>query len=163
MKTSQSQTHDKHFVRRSADAEWIGFSPTSKTRFFDEGGPGIPDLYEDIGARGDSPPLHSHPWPSWEIVLEGKVRVQIGDEEVYLEAGDSIYVPPNVPHTVVIESETARCVGLNMSDGRFPRLQTGAVDIMSTPGDPDMARLAKHAASLEVTLLGPPIQPKTKL
>jgi quercetin dioxygenase-like cupin family protein len=47
---------------------------------------------------GASVPLHSHPHEQVGIVLEGGVRMVIGEHAETIGPGDLYVVPPNVPH-----------------------------------------------------------------
>ena len=49
----------------------------------------------------DAPP-HSHPHEQLATVIEGRVIVQIGDEEKQIGPLEGYRVPPNVPHKVTI-------------------------------------------------------------
>jgi quercetin dioxygenase-like cupin family protein len=43
--------------------------------------------------------LHQHPDAEHSLMLiEGKVRALVGDQEVILEKGDFLSIPPSVPH-----------------------------------------------------------------
>lgn len=42
--------------------------------------------------------LITHPGQEFNYVVEGTIMVQIGDEQVILEEGDSIYFDPTIPH-----------------------------------------------------------------
>ncbi len=148
-------------VERVASTSVIEFGPTSTFRFIAPGGPGLPDFYEERDQRGDSAPLHSHPWPSWELVIEGEIRVVVGDDEHVLGTGDAIYVPPDVPHTYVVESETAHLVGMNLSSGRFESLQRKAGSLFNEDRVPDIEAVMALAAEHDVDVLGPPLSPKS--
>jgi mannose-6-phosphate isomerase-like protein (cupin superfamily) len=149
-------------VDRAGSQSVIDFGPTSTFRFIASGGPGLPDLYEERDQRGDSAPLHSHPWPSWELVIEGEIRVVVGEDEHVLGTGDAIYLPPDVPHTYVVESETAHLIGMNLSNGRFESLQRQAAPLFNGDGAPDMEAVIALAAEHDVDLLGPPLSPKSR-
>jgi mannose-6-phosphate isomerase-like protein (cupin superfamily) len=138
---------------------WFDFTPTSRYSFVSEGGPGVPEFFEEVSPRGDGPPLHRHPWPTWEVVVSGTVRVQIEGVDHVVTAGGAIYTPPGVAHTYVVESEEAHLIGVGMSEGRFHHLQTHAAPLFAAEGGPDMAAVAVLAASCEVELLGPPLEP----
>ena len=58
-------------VQNHEDRSWIGFSPTSRFSFVSEGSPDAPEFFEEHSQRGDGPPMHRHPWPTWEIVVAG--------------------------------------------------------------------------------------------
>ena len=48
---------------------------------------------------GGTVPLHTHPHEQLGIVLEGAVRMVIGDQEETIGPGDLYVIPPNVPHS----------------------------------------------------------------
>jgi quercetin dioxygenase-like cupin family protein len=146
-------------VRGPDERTWIGLTPTSRFSFVTEGGEGGPEFFEERSGRGDGPPLHRHPWPTWEIVLSGEVRVQIDGVDHLVPAGGTIYTPPGAAHTYVVESDEAHLVGIGLSEGRFHRLQTQAPPLFAAEGGPDMAAVAALAASCDVDLLGPPLEP----
>jgi mannose-6-phosphate isomerase-like protein (cupin superfamily) len=144
-------------VQRGATAERVPFGPTDSIRFMADGGPGLPEFYEERAGRGDGPPLHSHPWPSWELVLEGRIRFVVDGDTHVLVAGDSIYIPPEVPHAYVVESDTAHAVGIGLSGGRFPSLQRKAAPLMATEGGPPMDEVMALAGEHDTAILGPPL------
>jgi len=47
---------------------------------------------------GKRPPLHSHPHTQSSYIISGKFEMHAGDKVQMLQAGDSYYVEPNVPH-----------------------------------------------------------------
>lgn len=49
-------------------------------------------------AESDRPELVVHKGHEFNFVLEGKLRVRIGEKDYYLREGDSIYFDPSVPH-----------------------------------------------------------------
>jgi len=89
-------------------------------------------------------------------VLNGRFKVQIGDETFRLEEGGFAYLPSGVPHAF-----------LNLTDGE------GEVVVVYTPGgghrfyeelgpltrngSPDRATVAALFEKYEMTLLGPPL------
>lgn len=44
---------------------------------------------------------HSHPWEHEIFVLEGMVKICVGNEEYELGPGEAIYIPPNKDHSYV--------------------------------------------------------------
>lgn len=64
---------------------------------------------EQLLARGDSPPLHVHDREDEVFhVLEGEIRLRVGEAEVTAQAGDTVVGPRGVPHSFRVESEQAR-------------------------------------------------------
>lgn len=147
-------------VIRADDARSCSLSPGSRMTF-PFAGDGHPELVVERAVRGDAPPQHRHPWASWEVVIEGAVRVVIGGEEHLLGPGDAIYTPPHVAHGYVVESERALIVGLNGEGTRFMNLQTQAEGLFRAPGGPNMPEVLKLASSHGVEVLGPPLTPRS--
>ena len=59
-------------------------------------------------------PEHSHPHEQAGLVLEGKLRLRIGDEERELAPGDAFIIPSHVVHSGVVTEDafstsSARC------------------------------------------------------
>ena len=62
---------------------------------------------------GSDFPLHAHPQEQITIVEEGQLRVRIDQEEICLQQGEMISIPPQVHHaTFVPGSERARAINL---------------------------------------------------
>src|SRR2546423_15520140 len=63
-------------------------------------------VLELTGAPGDMPPLHVHPHDDEGFyVLEGALRLHVGDDVVHLQPGGFALAPRGVPHVYVVESE----------------------------------------------------------
>lgn len=116
--------------------------------------------------EGDSPPLHVHHRED-EIfhVLEGIVRVRVGDEEHLLYSGDTAVGPKGVPHTYRVESSEGARV-LVMTPGEdfegFVRDvgRPASRRALPDPGELDpvtLTRLADAAGRRFISLVGPPL------
>lgn len=131
----------------------------------DAGADGI-TLIESLAPEGDSPPLHVHGTEDELFhVLEGTMRVRLGDEELVLEAGESVLAPKGVPHTYRVESPRARCLVVTTS-GDFERFVRAASRAAEAPGLPEPAgpptpeqveALTELAARSSITFVGPPL------
>jgi quercetin dioxygenase-like cupin family protein len=119
-------------------------------------------LVELTGAPGDAPPLHVHPHDDEGFyVLEGALRVHVGDQVHHLGPGDFALGPRGVPHVYVVESERpARW--LATSNGGFDRfiLEVGepaeALTLPPEPHIPAPEELAATASRHGIEILGPP-------
>jgi len=68
------------------------------------------NLVEMSGELG----LHKHPDADHSLmILEGKVRAQVGEKMIELEKGDFISIPANVPHKYWSITETALLVSMD--------------------------------------------------
>jgi quercetin 2,3-dioxygenase len=57
--------------------------------------------------KATGPPIHIHPdFDETFYVTKGEVKFKVGDENLLLKAGDSIFIPRNVPHAFTIISDT---------------------------------------------------------
>lgn len=66
---------------------------------------------------GEGANAHSHPHEQIVVVLKGRVRARVGDEEQELGPGSGFHVPPNLPHgvTALEDAEVLSCK--NLIDG----------------------------------------------
>lgn len=66
---------------------------------------------------GQGPGLHRHPYPETWIVLEGEVRITIGEQEFVATAGDTATAPADTWHRfVAIGTSRLRMVCIHASD-----------------------------------------------
>jgi mannose-6-phosphate isomerase-like protein (cupin superfamily) len=123
-------------------------------------------LIESWAREGDSPPLHIHHTED-EIfhVIEGELRVRLGDEELVVGAGETVLAPRGQAHTYRVESPRARWLAIT-TRGDFERM----VRALSRPaerselpepsGPPTPEQLDALAAACRdsgIELVGPPL------
>ncbi|WP_211658922.1 cupin domain-containing protein [Phytoactinopolyspora halophila] len=72
--------------------------------------------------KGEGAEPHQHPHEQIVVVIRGRIRARLGDEERDLGPGSGFHVPPNVPHgvTALDDSEVLSCK--NLVDGRGHRI-----------------------------------------
>ncbi|CAN5623722.1 hypothetical protein BH20ACT2_BH20ACT2_15040 [soil metagenome] len=147
----------KPLVTRGEDALTFTTAPTDVMAFLATGDENSPDIYVERLAPGDGPPLHRHPWVTWEVVVEGRLRALVGDDTFELGPGDLLYTPPDVPHTfMAIGEDMAQVVGVNWPGG-FHRLMADLAPLFQVPGPPDFAAIAAASARHGAEILGPPL------
>lgn len=148
---------DIAIVTRGADALTYTTTPTDVMRFLLPGDQESPDVMVARMAPGDGPPLHRHPWMSWDVVVEGAIRALVGEETYELGPGDLLFTPPNVPHTFMAIGETeTQMVGMNWPGG-FHRLYADLDALFHAEGPPDFAAMAAAASLYGAEILGPPL------
>jgi quercetin dioxygenase-like cupin family protein len=110
-------------------------------------------LVEMRGAAGTQTPRHVHRVESEGFfVLDGTLRLQIGDRTIHLDPGQSTLAEPGVPHTLVVESgDPARW--LVITNGEFDRFVATVADDHSRPTDPET--LKDLAARFGIDILHP--------
>jgi quercetin dioxygenase-like cupin family protein len=130
-----------------------------------DGGDGI-SLLESVAGQGDSPPLHVHRTEDEAFhVLEGTLRLRVGDDELVLEAGESALAVKGVPHTYRVESPRARWLVVT-THGDFERFvravgrpagHDGLPPAAGPPSVDEQRALAETAAAHGIELVGPPL------
>lgn len=86
--------------RRDYDYEAIAFNFVNKK---------CEPFVVTVPAGDEEPSRNSHPGQEFDYVLEGRVRVLIGDHEVVLEPGDCIYFDASRPHAMqALDDQCAR-------------------------------------------------------
>ncbi len=146
-----------NLISRAADAPTYRLSETDTMRFVFAGDDERPDVMDQTLAPGEGPPLHSHPWVTWDVVVEGHVRFVLGDETIDAGPGDGVFTPPEVPHTfMVIGDQPARIVGINWPGG-FHRMYAAIEEGFRETGEVDPGAIAAIGEPLGVKVLGPPL------
>lgn len=119
-------------------------------------------VVEMTGPRGDMPPLHVHPHDDEGFyVLEGRLRVFVGDESFELGAGEFALAPRGVPHVYeVVSEEPARWLALSNGgfDAFVAEVSEPAREAVLPEGvhGPPPEELGAIAARHGIELLGPP-------
>jgi quercetin dioxygenase-like cupin family protein len=133
----------------------------------DEGGDGV-SVLEHRAAHGDSAPLHVHHTEDEAFyVLEGVLRIQAGDADLRIGAGEAALAASGVPHTYRVESaEGARWLVVT-TRGQFERFVRAVSrpaerpDLPAPQGPPTPEQteaLAATAREHGIELLGPPLE-----
>lgn len=70
-----------------------------------------PDLSPHFAIRrfvmepGGGMPLHTNEVEHGQYVLAGRATIVLGDEEVRVQAGDSLHIPARLPHSYTVEGD----------------------------------------------------------
>lgn len=75
------------------------------------------EVFLQSGAEGVGPPLHSHPWDEAYFVIEGVLRVAIGDKAHDLAAGSFVHIPAGSYHKYAGIGGPARFVSITSPPG----------------------------------------------
>jgi quercetin dioxygenase-like cupin family protein len=84
-------------------------------------------LFFSYYLKNDSAPLHVHYLEDETFyVLDGDVLFQIDNENYTLTAGDTLFLPKNIPHTYLVLSETAKMLFMttpgNITEAFFKKM-----------------------------------------
>jgi quercetin dioxygenase-like cupin family protein len=88
-------------IRDEPAPEWVELANGIHTRRMVEGNGASIVLYRLDPGRRFAP--HDHPFSELSVVLAGRGRTRIGNEERRLREGDSIYIPGGTPHDFAAE------------------------------------------------------------
>jgi quercetin dioxygenase-like cupin family protein len=123
-------------------------------------------VMEHQASRGDSPPLHVHRNEDEVFhLLEGELRIRLGDQDLRASAGETLIAPKGLPHTYRIESETARWLTVTTGEDfeRFVRTfgRVAERDGLPDPSGPPTPEQAQEMAAACLRhgneLVGPPL------
>ena len=94
------------------DLEFSAVGPGAKRKIRAYGGRlmMVEFFFEDREQAQVTPHAHRHEQVTY--CLEGELELILGDETRLMKAGDSAYIPPNVPHGAVPKSEKARALDI---------------------------------------------------
>ncbi|WP_256756865.1 cupin domain-containing protein [Cohnella sp. WQ 127256] len=56
--------------------------------------------------QGGFGPEHAHPHEQLGYVVSGKIKMVLGDKEIVVATGEQVWVPSNVPHSVLALEDT---------------------------------------------------------
>lgn len=130
----------------------------------EEGRDGL-SLIESLAPEGDSPPLHVHTTEDEAFhVLEGELRLRVGEDDVRLRAGEAALAPRGVPHTYRVESGHARWLAVT-THGDFERfvrelsrpMESDGTPPQAPPAPEELERLSAAAARHGIEIVGPPL------
>ncbi len=101
-------------------------------------------------------PLHVHPNQDEVFqVLEGNYIFQVGPDTYSLAAGESIFMPRNVPHAWSQLSEKGKMTVIFQPAGKMEEF---FVAMASLTHEPDQAEIARIFVANEMRVVGPPLK-----
>jgi len=118
-------------VIRLADTEVVKFGPDATYQLIIGDDEGTTPIRTGIQTSqpGYVAPVHSHPYLEVLYVLEGVAEAWIDgqeDRKVRLETGDTVALPPNVPHSFrVVGEKVLRTLGIHASPKRIANYKDG--------------------------------------
>lgn len=118
-------------------------------------------MIESELAHGEMPPLHVHTEDESFHVFEGTLTIYLGEENVRLEAGETLVAPAGVPHTYRAESAKARLLTMSRVDSvarydDFLRAVARPADSGAWATEEDEATVSAIAAAAGMTVLAAP-------
>jgi quercetin dioxygenase-like cupin family protein len=104
-------------------------------------------------SQGRGTPLHVHPSQD-EIfyVLKGSYRFKVGEDLFSLTAGDSIFLPRQVPHAWTQVSKSGKMIIIVQPAGK---LENFFITIAALKNEPTAEEVTKIFAANEMQVVGP--------
>lgn len=114
-------------------------------------------LFEQTSlSQGRGTPLHVHPAQDEVFyVLEGSYRFKVGDDMYNLSAGESIFLPRQVPHAWSQLSTTGKMLVTLQPAGK---LENFFVAMAALDHEPSQQEVAKLFSNNEMQIVGPPLK-----
>jgi quercetin dioxygenase-like cupin family protein len=115
-------------------------------------------VMEGVTPPQGGPPLHSHT-SDFEtfMVLEGKFLFVLNDQEVILEAGDTVHIPPGVVHQYQNIGDAPGRVFLVVEPAGLDEFFGDLDAVLKASPEPDMPSIAALHGKYRMELLGPPL------
>jgi mannose-6-phosphate isomerase-like protein (cupin superfamily) len=123
-------------------------------------------VIESWAREGDSPPLHVHHTEDEVFhVIEGELRVRLGDEELVVGPGETVLASRGTAHTYRVESPDARWLAIT-TRGDFERMVramsrraewAGLPEPSGPPTQEQVDALAAACREHAIELVGPPL------
>ena len=107
-------------------------------------------------SQGRGTPLHIHPLQDEMFyVLEGDYKFLVGLEKFNLSAGESIFMPKNIPHAWTQVSEKGKMTVIFQPAGKMENFFVTVAALDHEPGKEEMAKIFTEN---EMKVVGPPLK-----
>jgi quercetin dioxygenase-like cupin family protein len=117
-------------------------------------------VFEDFLDGGKATPLHLHPDADETfIMLDGEIRLRLGEHDRTLGAGGIAVIPRGLPHAFLVSSPTARmlCLQTPGNGEDFYRRASEPTEQDGPAGPVDFDRVRESAQRTHaIEILGPP-------
>jgi quercetin 2,3-dioxygenase len=112
-------------------------------------------IFEYTGLEKSGPPLHVH-FAQDEVfqVTEGSYRFVVGEEQMQLNVGDTIFLPRNIPHTWIQLTDKGKLTYLVQPAGTMEEFFR-KMSALTRPPTPEEAQKIHKAHGMKV--VGPPL------
>ena len=113
----------------------------------------------EVGMDGDGPPRHIHKNEEEAFyVLEGEIKVLLGERTFNAKAGSFVLIPRGTVHTVArAGQEPAKMLAI-FSPGGFEAFFSEAVTLDVTDTEAYVAKATELAEKYNMKIVGPPLE-----
>jgi len=101
------------------------------------------------------PPLHIHPYQDEMFyVLEGEYKFRVGEDKFVLKAGDTIFLPRNVPHAFCQLAEKGKMIVSFQPSGKMEEFFKKTAEWTSPPSPQEIKSVFEEH---DMKIAGPPL------
>ena len=112
-------------------------------------------VYEYVGLEKVGPPLHIHlNQDEFFYITEGSFLFQVGDERQIMKAGDTVFLPRNIPHTWLQLTDKGKLIYLVQPAGKMEAFFSKMFALKTTLTQEEVSKVF---AAHELRLVGPPL------
>lgn len=112
-------------------------------------------VYEYVGLGKVGPPLHVHlNQDEFFYITEGSFLFQVGDEREIMKAGDTVFLPRNIPHTWLQLTDKGKLIYLVQPAGKMEAFFSKMSSFKTIPTQEEVSKVF---AAHELRLVGPPL------
>ena len=159
--TTANNSEKKGFIVKAGEARmderspFMGVNPND-LKISSKDTDGTLSVFEYIGTQKVGPVLHVH-FHQDEIfyVVEGEYLFQLGTEKQNLKAGDTIFLPRNIPHTWVQLSDDGKLIYFLQPAGQLEAFFKKMSSLKGRPSDEEFQKITMEYGMKNV---GPPLR-----
>lgn len=145
----------KHGESRFGEKTLLGPSPND-IKVSSKDTNGLLTIFEYTGNAKGGPPLHIHPnQDEIFLVSEGNYLFQLGEVQHKLSAGDTIFLPRNIPHTWAQLTDNGKLKFLFQPSGKMEDFFRTLSDLKR---EPTMEEGSKIFQDHDMKIVGPPLK-----
>ncbi len=159
--TTSSNQAKKSFVVKANESRFdektlLGGKSPNNIKISSKDTGGNLTVFEYTGNEKGGPPMHIH-LKQDEIffIVEGEYLFKAGEDSYTLKAGDTIFLPRNVPHSFAQLTDTGKMFFMFQPSGKMEDFFR-AMGALTAPPSPEQG--AKIFADHEMIVTGPPLQ-----
>lgn len=114
-------------------------------------------VFEQTGyTPNGGPPFHIHiNQDEWFFITEGEYLFQVGEERYSMKAGETIFLPRNIPHAFIQLTEKAKTIVSYLPAGKMEDFFK-TTDSWATP--PSKEEITKAFEDNGMKIVGPPLK-----
>ncbi len=112
------------------------------------------EIFRQVGAEGNGPPPHSHPWDEAFYVIRGEIAFGAGDKELVGRPGALVHLPAGTVHWFRFGVGGGEMISVTSREGASKMFADFDREI--SPDRPDVGKLVEVGARYGAAIAIPP-------